>query len=394
MSENNDQSKLVTVAIHTYEKAQILQSLLESQGIPATLHNVNTVQPIFSTGVRVRIAEKDLPRALAYIEDLKWNLDEAYDAMQEESDLSNEKSDSTHVATYKGYVLIPVDFSTYTEKITKLGFHFAARRQLHVLLMHVYTGSLPQMQFPYGDFTALLPQIQAASKQEAARAEAQMDELTREIDEKIALGTLPAVTYRTTIRDGIPADEILHYAKRNTPAIIIMGTRGKTEDSDYIVGSVAAEIIDRAQAPVLVVPEKVAVDDLMLIKHVGVATSFDQRDLVLFDQMMQLMKPLTPEYRLFNVSRTESRWGDVQLQAIQEYNKQQYPDADIAWTKLRDGELYTALEEFVANYQIELIVVNTYKRRVLAKLFNPTMARRMLFHAGTPILVMHSNSSR
>lgn len=394
MSENNDQSKLVTVAIHTYEKAQILQSLLESQGIPATLHNVNTVQPIFSTGVRVRIAEKDLPRALAYIEDLKWNLDEAYDAMQEESDLSNEKSDSTHVATYKGYVLIPVDFSTYTEKITKLGFHFAARRQLHVLLMHVYTGSLPQMQFPYGDFTALLPQIQAASKQEAARAEAQMDELTREIDEKIALGTLPAVTYRTTIRDGIPANEILHYAKRNTPAIIIMGTRGKTEDSDYIVGSVAAEIIDRAQAPVLVVPEKVAVDDLMLIKHVGVATSFDQRDLVLFDQMMQLMKPLTPEYRLFNVSRTESRWGDVQLQAIQEYNKQQYPDADIAWTKLRDGELYTALEEFVANYQIELIVVNTYKRRVLAKLFNPTMARRMLFHAGTPILVMHSNSSR
>ena len=394
MSENNDQSKLVTVAIHTYEKAQILQSLLESQGIPATLHNVNTVQPIFSTGVRVRIAEKDLPRALAYIEDLKWNLDEAYDAMQEESDLSNEKSDSTHVATYKGYVLIPVDFSTYTEKITKLGFHFAARRQLHVLLMHVSTGSLPQMQFPYGDFTALLPQIQAASKQEAARAEAQMDELTREIDEKIALGTLPAVTYRTTIRDGIPADEILHYAKRNTPAIIIMGTRGKTEDSDYIVGSVAAEIIDRAQAPVLVVPEKVAVDDLMLIKHVGVATSFDQRDLVLFDQMMQLMKPLTPEYRLFNVSRTESRWGDVQLQAIQEYNKQQYPDADIAWTKLRDGELYTALEEFVANYQIELIVVNTYKRRVLAKLFNPTMARRMPFHAGTPILVMHSNSSR
>ena len=77
MPQDKDQSKLVTVAIHTYEKAQILQSLLQSQGIPATLHNVNTVQPIFSTGVRVRIAERDLPRALAYIEDLKWDLDEA-----------------------------------------------------------------------------------------------------------------------------------------------------------------------------------------------------------------------------------------------------------------------------------------------------------------------------
>lgn len=253
---------------------------------------------------------------------------------------------------------------------------------------------MPQMNFPYGDFTALLPQIQEASQQEAGKAEQQMTELSKEIDAKMADGSLPQVTYRTTIRDGIPADEILRYAKRNLPAIIIMGTRGKTEDSDYIVGSVAAEIIDRAQAPVLVVPEKIAIDDLMQVKHVGVATSFDQRDLVLFDQMMQLMKPLAPEYRLFNVSRSEGKWGDVQLQAIQEYNKQQYPEAHIEWTKLSEGELYAALEEFVANHQVELIVVNTYKRRVLAKLFNPTMARRMLFHAGTPILVMHSNSSR
>lgn len=291
-------------------------------------------------------------------------------------------------------MLIPVDFSSYTDKIVKLGFHFAARRELHVLLMHVYTGTMPQMNFPYGDFTALLPQIQEASQQEAEKAERQMTELSKEIDAKMADGSLPQVIYRTTIRDGIPADEILRYAKRNLPAIIIMGTRGKTEDSDYIVGSVAAEIIDRAQAPVLVVPEKIAIDDLMQVKHVGVATSFDQRDLVLFDQMMQLMKPLAPEYRLFNVSRSEGKWGDVQLQAIQEYNKQQYPEAHIEWTKLSEGELYAALEEFVANHQVELIVVNTYKRRVLAKLFNPTMARRMLFHAGTPILVMHSNSSR
>ena len=311
MPQDKDQSKLVTVAIHTYEKAQILQSLLQSQGIPATLHNVNTVQPVFSTGVRVRIAERDLPRALAYIEDLKWDLDEAYDVLQEKTELANESPDSAHIAAYRGYVLIPVDFSSYTDKIVKLGFHFAARRQLHVLLMHIYTGTLPQMNFPYGDFTALLPQIQAASQQEAKRAEQQMNELTKEIDAKMAEGTLPEVTYRTTIRDGIPADEILRYAKRNLPAIIIMGTRGKTEDSDYIVGSVAAEIIDRAQAPVLVVPERVSIDDLMQVKHVGVATSFDQRDLVLFNQMMQLMAPLEPEYRLFNVSRSEGKWGDA-----------------------------------------------------------------------------------
>ena len=127
--------------------------------------------------------------------------------------------------------------------------------------MHVYTGTLPQ--------------IQAASNQEAKKAEQQMNELTKEIDAKMSEGTLPEVTYRTTIRDGIPADEILRYAKRNLPAIIIMGTRGKTEDSDYIVGSVAAEIIDRAQAPVLVVPERVAIDVVLMVDVRGLSIRHD-----------------------------------------------------------------------------------------------------------------------
>ena len=38
-SDSHDE-KLVTVAIHTYEKAQILKSILESEGIPTVIHGV------------------------------------------------------------------------------------------------------------------------------------------------------------------------------------------------------------------------------------------------------------------------------------------------------------------------------------------------------------------
>ena len=38
------EEKLVTLAIHSYEKAQILKSLLETEGIEAYLHNVNQIQ--------------------------------------------------------------------------------------------------------------------------------------------------------------------------------------------------------------------------------------------------------------------------------------------------------------------------------------------------------------
>ena len=136
MSKNNpeQQEKLVTVAIHTFEKAQILQTLLQSEGIEATLQNVNQILPVVSAGVRVRIKESDLPHALDVIENNNWNRPELY-AELNQVDGYNKEGKSTEATPY---VLIPVDFSDFMPNVLQIGFHFAQRRGLHVKLLHVY----------------------------------------------------------------------------------------------------------------------------------------------------------------------------------------------------------------------------------------------------------------
>ena len=42
------EDKLVTLAIHTFEKAQILKTMLETEGIEVYIHNVNQIQPVVS----------------------------------------------------------------------------------------------------------------------------------------------------------------------------------------------------------------------------------------------------------------------------------------------------------------------------------------------------------
>ena len=66
------EDKLVTLAILTYAKAQILKNVLENEGIEAYIHNVNLIQPVISSGVRLRIKESDLPHALQIIESSAW----------------------------------------------------------------------------------------------------------------------------------------------------------------------------------------------------------------------------------------------------------------------------------------------------------------------------------
>ena len=40
------EEKLVTFAILTYTKAQILKNVLENEGIETYIHNVNQIQPV------------------------------------------------------------------------------------------------------------------------------------------------------------------------------------------------------------------------------------------------------------------------------------------------------------------------------------------------------------
>ncbi|MDY6122581.1 MAG: universal stress protein [Porphyromonas sp.] len=371
------EDKLVTIAIHTYGKAEVLKTLLESEGVEAYLHNVNQIQPVVSAGVRVRIREADLPKALRIIEDNKW---------EEESLVEEKKGGSPK----DDYVLIPVDFSEYSNKICELGFHFASRRGLKVVLLHVHFTPLTPAFYFVGDVTAAPVAVDNGLQKEVAKANKQLSQLETELKERIARKELPEVSFSTIIRNGTPEDVILGYSRRHPPVLIVMGTRGKSRKDSDLIGSVAAEVIDSSRVPVLVIPEEVPFSDLKKASHIAVATSFDQRDLVLFDSFMSLLgSHVNSAIHLFNISNTTPEWNEIQLKAMHEYYKHYYPQSEIDHKSLDSGDFSLALEKFIRLESIDMIVVNTYRRNFFAKFFNPSMARRMLFHAGTPLLVMH-----
>ena len=120
------EDKLVTLAILTYTKAQILKSVLENEGIETYIQNVNQIQPVVSSGVRLRIKESDLPRALKITESSVWLAE----------DIVGDKSPEINVENKK--ILIPVDFSGYSMKACEFGFNLAKTYKTEVVLLHVY----------------------------------------------------------------------------------------------------------------------------------------------------------------------------------------------------------------------------------------------------------------
>lgn len=371
------EDKLVTLAILTYAKAQILKNVLENEGIETYIHNMNQIQPVVSSGVRVRIKESDLPHALKITESSVWLSEEVVGGKAPEIEKNNSK------------VLIPVDFSDYSLKACEFGFNFAQDINAEVVLLHVYFTPIYATSLPYGDVFNYQLSDEKNMRNILQKVHADLKLLSDKVKEKVASGEFPDIKYSCVLREGIPEEEILRYVKENRPRIIIMGTRGKNQKDIDLIGSVTAEVIERSRIPVLAVPENTPFKQFSEAKRIVFITNFDQRDLIAFDSLVNYLKPFSFSVSLIHLSDVQDTWNEIKLAGIKEYFQKQYPQLDIYYDIVKNDDLLSHLENYIKNNHIDIITLTSYKRNIFSRLFNPGIARKMIFHSDTPLLVIY-----
>lgn len=371
------ENKLVTLVILTYAKAQILKNVLENEGIETYIMNVNQIQPVISSGVRVRIKESDLPHALKITESSAWLAEEVVGGKSPQIEKGSNK------------VLIPVDFSSYSLKACEFGFNFAHNIGAEVVLLHVYFTPIYATSLPYGDVFNYQLNDEENVKNILHKVHADLNSLSDKVKEKVVSGEFPNVKYTCVLREGIPEEEVLRYAKEYCPRIIVMGTRGKNQKDIDLIGSVTAEVIERSRVPVLAIPEKTPFKQFSEVKRVAFITNFDQRDLIAFDSLISSLKPFKFSVSLIHLSGVKDTWDEIKLGGIKEYFQKQYPLLDISYNVVKNDDFLSGLDNYIKSNQIDIIALTSYKRNIFSRLFNPGIARKMIFHSDTPLLVIY-----
>ncbi len=363
---------LVTVAIHTYEKAQVLRSVLEIHGIDVFMQDVNPILPAMSLGMRVKIRQSDLDRALDIIENMK-NADAVSSALNE-----------------KGVLLMPVDFSDYSLKLCEFGFRVADSLGLSPILFHTYTVQKTVMA-TIGDAYAT-KKDEANKKQAEEEATENMNRLKSVIDAKIASKEIPNVSYRSAIREGIPEEQILEYARLIHPVAIVMGTRGSNQKDLDLIGSVTAEVMERAKVPVFTIPANSHITNFDGIKNIACSTNFDDEDIESYDMFLKQVDRLIPGGASVHFIHYESKddaWASIKLRGMKDHFAEKYPKLKIEYHLLDDSDMLTAYDVFIRQNSIDIISLTTHRRSLLTRMFNPSMARKIVFHTNTPMLVFH-----
>jgi nucleotide-binding universal stress UspA family protein len=142
-------------------------------------------------------------------------------------------------------ILVPVDFSAHSEKAIRYATTLGHALRAQVTLLHV-------VQDPFvtgaGQAEAFVPNMPELLNEMLKTAYAQMAELEGRL---LAQG----FTVQSAVIKGVPAREIVEYARTGAFNLIVMGTHGRTGLSHALLGSIAERVVQKAPCAVLTVRE-------------------------------------------------------------------------------------------------------------------------------------------
>lgn len=368
--ENN----LVTLAIHTRQKAMLLKGSLEKENIPVTFEYIEN-DP---NRISVRIPENTLTRALTIVEGI--NL------------FDYSKEQIARIDDGKKRILVAVDFSDYSMKACKVAFNIAHLIDAKVKILHVYHNIYFPSPLPFADMLKE-EDIKKNIPDLLSKARGKMLGLCNEIDKKILSGEFPSVNYSYSLREGIVEEEIETFIKEYLPALLVTGTKGSNRQNTNMLGSVTADLIEMTNVPVLAVPEKVEIKAPNDLKHIVFLSNFKDRDMDSFNVLVETLKPYSnTKVTLLHINQINKdgvKWSSAELLQIKEAFRKHYPALNVDYQLIDSDDLLKSITDFVEENKVDVVALNTKRRNIFSRMFaSPSMSRRILFTAKTALLVL------
>lgn len=358
-----------------------LKRLLEAHNIEVKLQKYVASGVPIAVGIRVMIHEKDLTLALRVTESL-----EHITSLNPDNILTG----------HRGELLIPVDFNDYCICACKAGFDLAEHLHLQPVILHAYPTPVFSPSFSLDDTSNLsvdnsmeeeFNEVEL-SKDFQKQGRRKMKDLITTLHSEQKAGTLPDLTFKALMEDGVAEDVIKEYCRLNPPTLVVMVTRGKKKKGEQLIGSVTAEVLDDCKVPVLSIPENCNFTLVKKMKEVIFLCNMDQHDLICVDTFMRMFEYPDVTITLIPVNEKSEKDLKGKLLNLKNYFNKTYPTAHFITAIFPTKSFMPDFNNYESQRGTELIVVPNRKKNAFMRLFNPGIAHRLLFERDLPLLAL------
>lgn len=274
-------------------------------------------------------------------------------------------------------ILFPTDFSAAAENAYVYALKLADRLKADMTVLHVY--EVLEFHSWIEDAMDTDQLNEKITLGEFERFREQIDLLKRIAGES----QLEHVRVNYVLKESDQVVDAIHdQARTDLADLIVMGTKGATGLREIFFGSVATRVMETSVCPVFVVPD---IANFRGIHKVGLALEFKDSELRLIQRALALTRRLGAHLHCIHVDVYDP---DKVRAKVKEYREAFEEEADISFHTYYDLDIEKGLHEFMKYNLIDALIMQIHPKTLLQELFSYSIAKRIAYHADTPLIAM------
>lgn len=267
-------------------------------------------------------------------------------------------------------ILVPTDFSKYSEEALKVAAQIARKNNSEIILLHML--ELPHQTSDIMGGGNSIPEIMFYKNKAINNLEKLMD-----IDYLKGINVSEAIEFKKV------TEGIIDASKKNNVDLVVMGSHGTSGFNELLVGSNAEKIVRLSNIPVLVIKKE---EEKFKTKNFVFASDFSKETRKPFRKMLEFAKIFDSNLFLVmictpNNFKTTYESKKIMLDFIADFNIENYSSHIYNDTNIENG-----IVNFANSVDADLIGMCTHARTGLAHFFNGSILEDLVNHSIKPII--------
>lgn len=275
-------------------------------------------------------------------------------------------------------ILIPTDFSDNAMNAIKYSLELFKYEVSEFYIMHAYQDEI------YADETLLnREKIDQVTKSIRNASIKKLETILKQIKQ---ISPNPRHKHHIISSNSILVDEADRIVDSENIDIIVMGTRGETNDKKIIFGSHTLQVLKYVQCPVLAIPENYKYSQP---KHIVFPTNYmipyKRRELKL---LCEMASPFKGEIDMVYISKTEKlslRQEDNKNFIKNELNKNQ-----VNFITIKNKDITKAIFNYVESKNIDMIVMVNTRHSFLENILYQSTIDKISLQLNIPFLALQN----
>ncbi len=277
-------------------------------------------------------------------------------------------------------ILVPTDFSPAAKGAFQFALDVAERQGSKLNAVHIYHPEFDQESTWLN--SSFLDGVSYAKDRLATFVE---EALTADTTDGVAT----VVEVEQEVITGFAVDEILELSKSKDVDLIVMGSTGEQGFLEKLFGSVSTNVTQRAECPVMLVPQGV---QFRGFKHIMYASNYEAAERPTLHKMVDVANAFGADIHFVHVEETggdSKTFQEIESRLFNVLFNDSDPTFAFSLTKIEGQSVVDGLNEYAIKHHIDLVVMVCPHRNFWEQLFHKSVTKAMTLNTKLPILVLH-----